>query len=188
MLLLAKANTNNFPRRLTEWTITHSSPRCLHWSFAKGGAEIVFFRFPVVTKGTKSVGLTIQRIGGDITHASVRYSTRQLRRVVTIAGTTLYPAVARVDFLEKSGSIDFHPGDVSNLWLQSKPIKQIFGMRYFFDTIARFTFPTNLAVCRFGQWHKTMIWARNTLEKILRHSKWDWSRLYYVCVFCVDVF
>nr|CAB3264082.1 mucin-5AC [Phallusia mammillata] len=91
-------------------------------------------RLPVVTKGTKSVGLTVQRSGGDSTVTSLRYSTRQLRRVVTVAGVTLYPAVEDVDYKQKDGSVEFEAGqreayltfDLVTESASTNPLPQIF--------------------------------------------------------------
>ncbi|CAK8694047.1 unnamed protein product [Clavelina lepadiformis] len=68
-------------------------------------------RFPVATKGSNSVGLTVERIGGVTTKATVRYRTQQLRRTVTVTGVTMYPAVAAVDYITSDETIEFNPGE-----------------------------------------------------------------------------
>ncbi|XP_039258016.2 adhesion G-protein coupled receptor V1-like isoform X1 [Styela clava] len=67
-------------------------------------------RLPVVSKGNKAVGLTIERIGGHRFKSEVHFYTKQLKSIINIARTTLYPAVADVDYVKIIGKADFNPG------------------------------------------------------------------------------
>ena len=66
----------------------------------------------MVTKGSASVGLTIERIGGISMNANVQFRTRQLGKVVSIAGLSFHPAVSDVDYVNRNGEVNFKKGQV----------------------------------------------------------------------------
>lgn len=66
-----------------------------------------------MSKGNVQVGLTIERVGGKQSAASVRFTTRQLKSASNVAGTTLYPAMADIDFTNIDKRIEYKPGQVT---------------------------------------------------------------------------
>lgn len=74
----------------------------------------LFQRLPVVSKGNKGVGLTINRIGGQKPASVLHFTTEQLKRVVNVAGTTLYPAISNIDYIHTDSTVVFKPGQVND--------------------------------------------------------------------------
>lgn len=73
----------------------------------------IFFRLPATSKNIRSVELTIERMGGASLNVLVRYKTRQITRLTTIAGVSFYPAVANSDFVSVEGTVRFVKNQVA---------------------------------------------------------------------------
>ena len=60
----------------------------------------------------KTVGLTIERIGGNLVTSRFRLRTKELDHVASLTGLAFYPAVSDVDFESQEKEIIFQKGQV----------------------------------------------------------------------------